>query len=87
MQHAVTSWFGGETVGVAVAEDSERRAGYYVSTQDRPAFVSELSTDDFDAVFGLMRQDLDDRSTQANGNGHKGSGSASDSPRVAIHQG
>lgn len=54
---------------MVVAGESEPRAGYYVSTQDRPAFVSELSTDDFDAVFDLMRQDLDDRSSQTNGNG------------------
>ena len=66
--YAVTCSSGGETIGVTAAGEPEPRTGYYVSTQDRPAFVSELSADDFDAVFDLMRQDLDDRSSQTNGN-------------------
>jgi hypothetical protein len=45
---------------MSVGGESEPRAGYYVSTQDRPAYVSDLSSDDFDAVFSLMREEHDD---------------------------
>lgn len=51
---------------------AEPRAGYYVSTQDRPAFVSGLSSDDFDAVFGLMRVERDRETGLAPGPGHAG---------------
>ena len=56
---------------MAVTRESEPRAGYYVSTQDRPAFVSEFSADEFDDVFELMRQEQGDGSSETNGNGHK----------------
>jgi hypothetical protein len=55
---------------MSVGGESEPRAGYYVSTQDRPAFVSDLSSDDFDAVFSLMREEHDDHSHPLNGDGH-----------------
>ena len=57
----------GGTVEMAVTGESEPRAGYYVSTQDRPAFVSELSSEDFDDVFGLMRKNHDRRANSARG--------------------
>jgi hypothetical protein len=55
---------------MSVGGESEPRAGYYVSTQDRPAFVSDLSSDDFDAVFSLMREEHDDRPHDIDDNGH-----------------
>jgi hypothetical protein len=44
---------------MTVAGKFEPRAGYYVSTQDRPAFVSAIDDDAFDDVFELMRQEQD----------------------------
>jgi hypothetical protein len=79
-RYAVTLQSWGETVEVTVTEP-EPRAGYYVSTQDRPAFVSELGADDFEAVFDLMRQDLD-RSTETDGNGHTPQEPTSGSPEA-----
>jgi hypothetical protein len=43
--------------GGLVDVSSEPRAGYYVSTQDRPAYVTDLSSDEISAVFDLMHAD------------------------------
>jgi formate-dependent nitrite reductase cytochrome c552 subunit len=55
-----------------MSESNEPRAGYYVSTQDRPAFVTNLSSEEIDEVFELMRQDQRRWYPVSNGNGKHG---------------
>src|SRR6266581_1639452 len=45
---------------------NKSRASYHVSTQDRPVFVSDLTSEDFDDVFELMREDHDRWSLEGN---------------------
>lgn len=55
-------------------ESNEPRAGYYVSTQDRPAFITNLSSEEIDEVFELMRQDQRRWHGVSNGNGKHANG-------------
>jgi hypothetical protein len=43
------------------------RAGYYVSTQDRPAFETDLTPEDLDSVFDQMYEDHERWAREANG--------------------
>ena len=63
-----------------VHEDSEPRAGYYISTQDRPAFITDLSSDEIDDVFELMRKDHDRWHLERDGNGNNSNKPTTHSP-------
>lgn len=58
---------------------SEQRAGYYVSTQDRPAFITDLSPHEIDEIFDLMHADHarwhGSNGNRVNGNGKSDAGS------------
>lgn len=45
----------------------EVRAGYYVSTQDRPAFETDLTPEELDSVFDQMYEDHERWQEQSNG--------------------